>query len=143
MGDELGRHFDRSSAGGGNHARDSRAAGARHVGRAKQGRYVLSRGGPHSFGKHSPKRGGRNDDRSNREHADRRVSMIVRRRRLSLSSAAKTPAPQRRGVILLAVLVVVAILTLIGYRFFNLMNAEHEAAYATNRVTQSRYLADS
>jgi type II secretory pathway component PulK len=50
---------------------------------------------------------------------------------------------QRRGVILLAVLVVVAILTLIAYRFFNLMNAEHEAAYATNRVTQSRYLADS
>jgi type II secretory pathway component PulK len=49
----------------------------------------------------------------------------------------------RRGVILLAVLVVVAILTLIAYRFFNLMNAEHEAAYATNRVTQSRYLADS
>lgn len=51
--------------------------------------------------------------------------------------------PRRRGVILLAVLVVVAILTLIGYRFFSLMNAEHEAAYATNRVSQSRYLADS
>jgi type II secretory pathway component PulK len=49
----------------------------------------------------------------------------------------------RRGVILLAVLVVVAILTLIAYRFFNLMNAEYEATHATNRVTQSRYMADS
>jgi hypothetical protein len=67
--------------------------------------------------------------------------MIKRKRQTAVLPRGATE--RRRGVILLAVLVVVAILTLIGYRFFTLMSAEHEAAYATNRVMQGRYLADS
>jgi hypothetical protein len=51
--------------------------------------------------------------------------------------------PERRGVVLLAVLVVVAILMLVGYQYLNLMNAEHEAVHAANRVGQGRHLADS
>jgi len=49
----------------------------------------------------------------------------------------------RRGVILLAVLIVVALLLLIGYKYFNLMNAELEGAVASNKITQARRLADS
>jgi type II secretory pathway component PulK len=41
------------------------------------------------------------------------------------------------------VLVVVMILMLVGYQFFRLMGAELQAAQASNRITQSRYLADS
>jgi type II secretory pathway component PulK len=50
---------------------------------------------------------------------------------------------RRRGVILLTVLVVVAILLLVGYQFFNLMQAEYEAAVASKKISQVRYLADS
>jgi DNA uptake protein ComE-like DNA-binding protein len=41
------------------------------------------------------------------------------------------------------VLIVVAILMLVGYQYLRLMGAELEATAASNRVTQSRYLADS
>ena len=37
---------------------------------------------------------------------------------------------KRRGVILFAVLIVVAILLLVGYQFLNLMTVEYEAAHA-------------
>lgn len=50
---------------------------------------------------------------------------------------------QRRGVILLAVLIVVSLLMLIGYKYFNLMNAELEGAIAANKISQARRLADS
>lgn len=58
-----------------------------------------------------------------------------------------TPNPalrsRRRGVVLFAVLVVIAILMLVGYQFHNLMMAEQEAAHASNRVAVGRYVADS
>jgi DNA uptake protein ComE-like DNA-binding protein len=41
------------------------------------------------------------------------------------------------------VLIVTAILMLVSYQFFRLMSAEMEASQASNRITQSRYLADS
>ena len=53
------------------------------------------------------------------------------------------PSRPRCGVVLVAVLVVVAILMLVGYQFHRLMNAEHEATYASNHVAQCRHLADS
>lgn len=55
----------------------------------------------------------------------------------------RATADRRRGVILLAVLIVVALLMLIGYKYFNLMNAELEGAVASNKITQARRLADS
>lgn len=58
-----------------------------------------------------------------------------------------TPNPalrlRRRGVVLFAVLVVIAILMLVGYQFHNLMMAEQEAVHASNRVAVGRYVADS
>jgi DNA uptake protein ComE-like DNA-binding protein len=41
------------------------------------------------------------------------------------------------------VLIVVALLMLIGYKYFNLMNAELEGAVAANKISQARRLADS
>jgi type II secretory pathway component PulK len=52
-------------------------------------------------------------------------------------------AGARRGVVLFAVLIVVAILMLVGYQFLNLMQVEFEAALASNKVAQARRLADS
>jgi type II secretory pathway component PulK len=51
--------------------------------------------------------------------------------------------PQRSGVVLITVLIVLAVLLLVGYQYLNLMNAESNAAVVSGRVTQSRYLADS
>src|SRR5205085_11469658 len=48
------------------------------------------------------------------------------------------PRARRDGVILLAVLIVTAILILVGYAFYNVMSAEHEAAYASARLAQLR-----
>lgn len=53
------------------------------------------------------------------------------------------PRGRRRGVVLFAVLVVIAILMLVGYQFHNLMMAELEAVHASNRVAVGRYVADS
>lgn len=50
---------------------------------------------------------------------------------------------KRTGVVLFAVLIVVAILMLAGYQFLNLMNVEYEAARAAAKVAQARRLADS
>ena len=44
---------------------------------------------------------------------------------------------------LLAVLIVVSILMLAGYRYYHLMTAEHQAVHAANRVAQARTHADS
>ncbi|HMP59378.1 MAG TPA: type II secretion system protein GspK, partial [Gemmatales bacterium] len=55
----------------------------------------------------------------------------------------RTPQRRRSGVILLAVLIVIALLMLIGYKYFNLMNAELEGAVAANKIIQARRLADS
>ncbi|MER3415982.1 MAG: hypothetical protein C4297_07195 [Gemmataceae bacterium] len=51
--------------------------------------------------------------------------------------------PARRGVVLLAVLVVVALLTLAAYQFHNAMSAELETAQAFNRVQASRIYAQA
>jgi type II secretory pathway component PulK len=53
------------------------------------------------------------------------------------------PRPGRRGVILLAVLIVVTILALVSYSFFYLMTAEQESVQATEREAQLHLLADS
>jgi type II secretory pathway component PulK len=64
---------------------------------------------------------------------------------MRISSLTPNPAlrSRRRGVVLFAVLVVIAILMLVGYQFHNLMVAEHEAVHASNRVAVGRYVADS
>src|SRR5437773_3060945 len=49
----------------------------------------------------------------------------------------------RRGLVLLLVLVVIAMLSLRAYSFTNLMLAHHEAALAGGRQAQSRSLVDS
>ncbi len=51
--------------------------------------------------------------------------------------------PVRRGIVLVAVLVVAAVLLLVGYQFHRWMSAEAEAVYASNRLAYSRHLADS
>lgn len=50
---------------------------------------------------------------------------------------------QRPGVVLFSVLVVTAILILVSYQFFNVMQAEFAATIASNKVLQSRHLAES
>jgi type II secretory pathway component PulK len=50
---------------------------------------------------------------------------------------------RRRGVILLAVLIVVTILALVSYSFFFLMTAEQEAVAATQRQAQLHLFAES
>src|SRR5262245_44307238 len=50
---------------------------------------------------------------------------------------------RRRGVVLLFVLFVVAILMLVGYQYFHLMQGEYEAVHPANRVAQGRRIADS
>src|SRR5256885_2202589 len=49
----------------------------------------------------------------------------------------------RRGLVLLLVLVVIAMLSLGAYSFTNLMLAHHEASIATGRLAQARSLVDS
>src|SRR5262245_35902149 len=50
---------------------------------------------------------------------------------------------QRRGRVLILVLVVIAMLALGAYAFTNLMLAHHEAAVITGRQAQARSLVDS
>lgn len=50
---------------------------------------------------------------------------------------------QRRGLVLIVVLVTIAILSLSGYTFTVLMQTEEQAARLMTRRVQSRYLADS
>src|SRR5205823_12116671 len=49
----------------------------------------------------------------------------------------------RRGLVLVLVLIVIAMLSLGAYSFTNLMLAHHEAAVMTGRQTQARSLVDS
>src|SRR5262245_30394411 len=49
----------------------------------------------------------------------------------------------RRGLVLILVLIVIAMLSLGAYAFTNLMLAHHEASIATGRQAQSRALVDS
>src|SRR4051812_8756490 len=51
--------------------------------------------------------------------------------------------PPRRGLVLVLVLIVVAMLALGGYSFTNLMLAHHEAAVISGRQAQARSLVDS
>jgi hypothetical protein len=52
-------------------------------------------------------------------------------------------APRRRGVVLLAVLVVIVLLTLAAYQYSELVLAEYKAADSYSRSAQARALADS
>src|SRR5262249_10323405 len=118
--------------GGGDH-RPSSASGGGNLGLCQARRCVLPGSGLDSDGQLAAK--------LHRQRPGRRIPMmVINRKNVVLPPCS---VERRRGVILLAVLVVVAILTLIAYRFLTLMNAEHEAAYATNRVMQGRYIADS
>src|SRR5262249_26684689 len=54
-----------------------------------------------------------------------------------------SPRQSRRGVVLLAVLVVVVLLTLAAYQFSELMLAEYKAADSYTRSAQARALAES
>jgi len=49
----------------------------------------------------------------------------------------------RRGLVLVLVLIVIAMLSLGAYSFTNLMLAHHDAAIVTGRQTQARSLVDS
>ena len=51
--------------------------------------------------------------------------------------------PRRRGVVLLAVLVVIVLLTLAAYQYSELMTAEYRAADSARRSAQARSLAES
>src|SRR5262249_40177648 len=55
----------------------------------------------------------------------------------------RTGAAARRGVALLAVLVVVVLLALAAYQFAELMTAEYKAADSSARSVQAKALADS
>lgn len=55
----------------------------------------------------------------------------------------RTGSEPRRGVVLLAVLVVVVLLTLAAYQFSELMMAEYKAASSYTRAAQARAFADS
>ena len=55
----------------------------------------------------------------------------------------RTPPGGRRGIVLLAVLVIVTLLTLAAYQFSELMLAEARAAESARRAAQARALADS
>ncbi len=50
---------------------------------------------------------------------------------------------RRSGMVLFAVLIVVAILLLVSYQYLNVMQAEFAASMASNKVFQARGLADS
>ena len=51
--------------------------------------------------------------------------------------------PRREGVVLIAVLVVVAVLALAAYQYSELMNAETRAAVGSTRAAQTRRGAES
>jgi type II secretory pathway component PulK len=53
------------------------------------------------------------------------------------------PTPRRRGVVLLAVLVVIVLLTLAAYQYSDLMLAEYKASVNSHRALQARAIADS
>src|SRR4051794_40501427 len=54
-----------------------------------------------------------------------------------------SPPGGRKGVVLLAVLITVTLLTLAAYEFSELMLAEYRAAESSKRAAQARALADS
>src|SRR5436190_626549 len=56
---------------------------------------------------------------------------------------AATATAVREGIVLVAVLVVLVILTLAAYQYSELVTAEHRAAESTARAAQARALADS
>ena len=55
----------------------------------------------------------------------------------------KSTAKKRRGVVLVAVLVVVVLLSLAGYQYSEMTLAEYKAAENTHRAVQARAFADS
>jgi len=69
----------------------------------------------------------------------------MRRKSSSPSSvgAKQASASPRRGIVLLAVLVVIVLMTLAAYKFSDLMSAEHQAAQGNRRILQAHILADS
>ncbi|HQR07785.1 MAG TPA: type II secretion system protein GspK [Gemmatales bacterium] len=51
--------------------------------------------------------------------------------------------PERKGAVLITVMVVIVVLLLIGYQYLNLMLAEGNASIVSGRLAQARHLADS
>jgi type II secretory pathway component PulK len=60
-----------------------------------------------------------------------------------LLRAARPGIPQRRGVVLIAVLVVVVLLTLAAYQYSELMLAQYKASSSFSRAAQARAAAES
>src|SRR5215831_14186472 len=60
-----------------------------------------------------------------------------------LLSRTRTAVPPRRGVVLIAVLLVVVLLTLAAYQYSELMMAEYRASVSFMRATQARAFAES
>jgi type II secretory pathway component PulK len=55
-----------------------------------------------------------------------------------------SPLPHsRRGIVLLAVVLVIVLLALVAYRYSEMMSAEYRAAFSSVRAIQSRSLAES
>jgi type II secretory pathway component PulK len=59
------------------------------------------------------------------------------------SPPAPPNAKTRRGVVLIAVLVIVASLSLAGYQFSDMMTSEYKASENSHRMVQARRIADS
>src|SRR5207302_1980312 len=55
----------------------------------------------------------------------------------------RTAVPPRRGVVLIAVLIVIVLLTLAAYQYSELMMAEYRASVSFTRSTQARAYAES
>jgi type II secretory pathway component PulK len=60
-----------------------------------------------------------------------------------LIRSCRKAGPKRKGIVLIAVLVVVVVLTLAAYQYSELMMAEYKAADSYTRSAQARALADS
>src|SRR5580765_3735869 len=56
---------------------------------------------------------------------------------------AKKPAGKRRGIVLIAVLIVVASLSLAGYHYIDLMSTEDKGAIYAHRYAQAKAFAES
>ena len=70
--------------------------------------------------------------------------MRMKSRRLPIPKPGQAkPTQARRGVILLAVLVVLVLLTLAAYQYSDLMTSEYRAANNAHRTVQAKLLADS
>lgn len=69
--------------------------------------------------------------------------MMQRNEQTTDASKAKPLSSQRRAMVLIGVLVVIVVLSLLGYQYADMMMSEYEAAHNTMRAAQARCMADS